>query len=97
MAAILACLVLLEAGHQLLVVDVFSNISAVTLERVALFAGFRLQRAEPTLKAAPRAFIMVEGVIRDAKYLEALFASAKNFGNFIEFVFHLLASWLLVN
>ena len=33
------CLVLLEAGHQLLVLDDFSNSSAISLERVAELAG----------------------------------------------------------
>jgi len=47
------CLVLLEAGHQLLVLDDFSNSSAVALERVAELAGARLQRDQPTLIKAP--------------------------------------------
>ncbi|NKB74832.1 MAG: UDP-glucose 4-epimerase GalE [Synechococcus sp. s2_metabat2_7] len=82
------CLVLLEAGHQLLVLDDFSNSSAVALERVAELAGTRLQRAQPTLEAAPDAFTLVEGDIRDAQCLEALFASAKAFGQPIQAVIH---------
>src|SRR5210317_904719 len=78
------CLVLLEAGHQLLVLDDFSNSSAVALERVAELAGTRLQRDQPTLEAAPDAFTLVEGDIRDAQCLEALFASAKAFGQPIQ-------------
>ena len=81
-------LVLLEAGHQLLLLDDFSNSSAVALERVAELAGARLQRAEPTLKAAPGAFTLVEGDIRDRDCLNALFASARAFGQPIEAVIH---------
>ena len=82
------CLVLLEAGHQLLVLDDFSNSTAVALERVAELAATRLQRAQPTLEAAPDAFTLVEGDIRDAQCLEALFASAKAFGQPIQAVIH---------
>ena len=82
------CLVLLEAGHQLLVLDDFSNSSALALKRVAELAGVPLQRAEPTLKAAPEAFTLVEGDIRDRDCLDALFASAKAFGQPIEAVIH---------
>ena len=82
------CLVLLEAGHQLLVLDDFSNSSAVALEQVAELSGARFQRDQPTLQTAPAAFTMVEGDIRDAKCLDALFASAKTFGQPIEAVIH---------
>ena len=82
------CLVLLEAGHQLLVLDDFSNSSAVALERVAELAGVRLQRDQPTLKAAPERFTLVEGDIRDPQCLDALFASATTFGQPIEAVIH---------
>ena len=82
------CLVLLEAGHQLLVLDDFSNSSAIALERVAELAGTRLQRAEQTLVSAPNAFTLVEGDIRDAPCLDALFASAKAFGQPIDAVIH---------
>ena len=60
------CLVLLKAGHQLLVLDDFSNSSAVALERVAELASARLQRDQPTLIKAPEALTLVEGDIRDA-------------------------------
>ena len=82
------CLVLLEAGHQLLVLDDFSNSSAVALERVAELAGAHLQRDQPNLQTAPDAFTLVEGDIRDAQCLDALFASAKTFGQPIEAVIH---------
>ena len=82
------CLVLLEAGHQLLMLDDFSKSSAVALERVAELAGARFKRDQPTLRAAPERFTLVEGDIRDAECLEALFASAKTFGQPIEAVIH---------
>ena len=82
------CLVLLEAGHQLLVLDDFSNSSAVALERVAELAGVRLLQDHLTLKAAPETFTLVEGDIREAQCLDALFASAKAFGQPIEAVIH---------
>ena len=82
------CLVLLEAGHQLLVLDDFSNSSAAALERVGELAGTRLQRDQPTLIKAPDAFTLVEGDIRDAQCLDALFASAKAFGQPIDAVIH---------
>ena len=53
------CLVLLEAGHQLLVLDDLSNSSAVSLERVAQLVGERLQLDQPTLRAAPGTFTLV--------------------------------------
>ncbi|QNJ24663.1 UDP-glucose 4-epimerase [Synechococcus sp. SYN20] len=82
------CLVLLEAGHQLLVLDDFSNSSAAALERVAELAGTRLLRAQSTLVSAPEVFTLVEGDIRDAPCLDALFASAKAFGQPIDAVIH---------
>ena len=82
------CLVLLEAGHQLLVLDDFSNSSAIALERVAELAGIPLKRAEPTLVSAPDAFTLVEGDIRDSQCLDALFTSAKTFGQAIDAVIH---------
>ena len=82
------CLVLLEAGHQLLVLDDFSNSSAVSLIRVAELSGARLQRDQPPLRAAPATFTLVEGDIRDRDCLDALFASAKAFGQPIEAVIH---------
>ena len=88
------CLVLLETGHQLLVLDDFSNSSAVALERVAELAGVRLQRDQRTLKAAPETFTLVEGDIRDAQCLDALFASATTFGQPIEAVIGVLSNYL---
>jgi UDP-glucose 4-epimerase len=82
------CLVMLEAGHQLLVLDDFSNSSAVALERVAELAGARLQRDQPSLRLAPGTFTLVEGDIRDAQCLDALFSSAKTFDQPIDAVIH---------
>ena len=56
------CLVLLEAGHHLLVIDDFSNSSAIALERVAELAAIPFQHAGPSLEAAPGAFTLVEGL-----------------------------------
>ena len=82
------CLVLLEAGHQLLVLDDFSNSSAVALERVAELAGASLQLDQPSLRLAPGTFTLVEGDIRDGQCLDALFANAKTFGQPIDAVIH---------
>ena len=82
------CLVLLEAGHQLLVLDDFSNSSAISLERVAELAGVPLQRDHPTLQATLEAFTLGAGDIRDTQCLDALFTSAKAFGQPIESVLH---------
>ena len=82
------CLVLLEAGHQLLVLDDFSNSSAVALERVAELAGDCLQRNQPSLRSAPGTFTLVEGDIRDSRCLDALFENAKTSDQSIEAVIH---------
>ena len=82
------CLVLLEAGHQLVVLDDFSNSSAISLERVAELAGASLQRDLPTLRSALETFTLVEGDIRDSKCLDALFSSAAALGQPIEAVIH---------
>lgn len=82
------CLVLLEAGHRLLVLDDFSNSSVVSLERVAELSGIRLLRDQPFLQRAPLAFTFVEADIRDRDCLDALFATAKKFGQPIEGVIH---------
>ena len=82
------CLVLLEAGHQLLVLDDLSNSSAVSLERVAQLVGERLQMDQSTLRAAPGTFTLVEGDIRNVQCLDALFSSATTCGQPIEAVIH---------
>ena len=62
------CVVLLEAGHRLLVLDDFSNSSPVALERVAELAGVPLGEEQLQL---------IRGDIRDAALLERLFSEAK--------------------
>ena len=73
------CVVLLEAGHRLLVLDDFSNSSPVALERVAELAGVALGEEQLQL---------IRGDIRDAALLERLFSEAKASDNPIEAVIH---------
>jgi UDP-glucose 4-epimerase len=68
------CLVLLDAGHELLVLDNFSNSSPQALERVAELAG--------------RPVALVEGDLRDAALLNQLFQDAAVAGATIEGVIH---------
>ena len=68
------CLVLLEAGHELLVLDNFANSSPVALDRVTELAGCPVQLAE--------------GDVRDAVLLDQLFANASASGKPIEAVIH---------
>ena len=82
------CLVLLEAGHHMLVVDDFSNSSATALERVAELAGVSLQRAQAKLEMSPGRLTLVEGDIRNGPCLDALFASSIAMGQPIEAVIH---------
>ena len=82
------CLVLLQAGHQLLVIDDLSNSSSIALDRVAELAGFPLQRYKSTFRASPVSFTFVEGDIRDTKTLEDLFVSSKACGQPIQAVIH---------
>ena len=68
------CLVLLEAGHELVVLDSFANSSPVALDRVSELAGRPVQ--------------LVEGDVRDATLLDQLFADATGSGQPIEAVIH---------
>jgi UDP-glucose 4-epimerase len=68
------CVVLLEAGHELLVLDDFSNSSPLALERVQELAGRSLE--------------LVRGDLRDPVVLEQVFASAAAAGAPIEAVIH---------
>ena len=68
------CVVLLEAGHELVVLDSFANSSPVALDRVAELAGRPVQ--------------LVEGDVRDAALLDQLFAEAKASGQPIDAVIH---------
>ena len=68
------CVVLLEAGHELMVLDNFANSSPVALKRVAELAGRPVQ--------------LVEGDVRDASLLDHLFADANASSKSIEAVIH---------
>ena len=73
------CVVLLEAGHDLVVIDDFSNSSAEALERVGDLADVQLGGKRLQLE---------RGDIRDGTCLHQLFASAKERGAPIEAVIH---------
>ena len=68
------CVVLLEAGHELVVLDSFANSSPVALERVSELAGRPVQ--------------LVEGDVRNAALLDQLFADANASGQRINAVIH---------
>ena len=68
------CVVLLEAGHELVVLDSFANSSPVALERVSELAGRPVQ--------------LVEGDVRNAALLDQLFADANASGQRIDAVIH---------
>ena len=67
-------MVLLEAGHDLVVLDSFANSSPVALNRVAELAGREVQ--------------MVQGDVRDASLLDQLFAEKNASGQSIQAVIH---------
>lgn len=69
--------VLLEALHQLFVLDDFINSSPVALERVAELVGFRLLRDQPTLPTALDVSTPVDGDIRERHCLDSLFGAKK--------------------
>lgn len=73
------CVVLLDAGHDLLVVDDLSNSTLGALQRVAGLAGVSLD--SPRLR-------FVQGDIRSTHCLDSLFASAQRNGTPIEAVIH---------
>ena len=68
------CVVLLEAGHELVVLDSFANSSPVALDRVAELTGRPVQ--------------LVAGDVRDATLLNQLFADATTSGKPIDAVIH---------
>ena len=68
------CVVLLEGGHELVVLDSFSNSSPIALDRVAELTGRTVQ--------------LVEGDVRDSSLLDRLFANAIASGYPIEAVIH---------
>ena len=68
------CVVLMKAGHELVVFDSFANSSPIALDRVTELAGRPLQ--------------LVEGDVRDAAMLDRLFTDAHASGQPIEAVIH---------
>ena len=68
------CLVLLEAGHTLLLLDNFSNSSPLALRRMRELSGQPLR--------------CIEGDVRNSQTLKRLFANAKADGTPIEAVIH---------
>ena len=77
------CLVLLQAGHDLTVLDDFSNSSPIALERVAVLAGVAKTRVGETGRLNAR-----HGDIRDRACLQQLFNQANTAGKPIEAVIH---------
>ena len=62
------CLVLLEAGHRLVILDNFSNSSAIASKRVAELAGV----------AAQERMLVLEGDVRNSNDLDRAFNSMEN-------------------
>ena len=77
------CLVLLQAGHDLTVLDDFSNSSPIALERVAMLAGVATTREGKTGRLNVR-----QGDVRDQACLQKLFNQANSTGEPIEAVIH---------
>ena len=69
-----ACLVLLEEGHELMVLDNFENSSPIAIERVAELTGRTVQ--------------LEKGDVRDAALLDRLFEESSASGRPIEAVIH---------
>ena len=77
------CLLLLQAGHDLTVLDDFSNSSPIALERVANLAGVATTREGETGRLNIR-----QGDVRDQAFLQQLFNQANSTGKPIEAVIH---------
>ena len=77
------CLVLLQEGHNLTVLDDFSNSSPIALERVAMLAGVATTRDGETGCLNVR-----QGDVRDQACLQKLFKQANSTGEPIEAVIH---------
>ena len=73
------CVVLLKAGHHLLVLDDFSNSSPVALKRAAELANVSPSSGKLQL---------IRGDIRDKALIEKVFSEAKATNNPIEAVVH---------
>ena len=77
------CLVLLQAGHDLTVLDDFSNSSPIALERVAMLAGVATTREAETGRLDIR-----QGDVRDQACLQQVFNQANSTGKPIKAVIH---------
>ena len=75
------CLVLLKAGHDLLVLDNFSNSFPIAIDKVAELAELDTSTPNERLR-------IQQGDIRDQDCLEALFSDAAEQGRPIEAVIH---------
>ena len=75
------CVVLLQAGHDLLVLDDFSNSTPLALERVSALAQLDTQSCQARLEVR-------RGDIRDPTCLDDLFAQAASAGAPIDAVIH---------
>ena len=75
------CFVLLQAGHDLLVLDDFSNSTPLALERVSALAQLDAQSSQDRLQVR-------QGDIRDPAGLDDLFSSAASAGAAVKAVIH---------
>ncbi|KZR85033.1 UDP-glucose 4-epimerase [Synechococcus sp. MIT S9509] len=75
------CVVLLQAGHNLLVLDNFSNSTPLALERVCALAQLDSQSSQVRLQVR-------RGDIRDQACLDELFSKAASAGEPIDAVIH---------
>ena len=77
------CLVLLQEGHSLIVLDNLSNSSPIALKRVAMLAGvsFSANGHEGRVQ-------LIEGDIRNRACLDQIFSQARTIGRPIEAVIH---------
>ena len=77
------CLVLLQEGHDLIVLDDLSNSSPVALKRVLALAGLQASG-----KRCKEHLQLIQGDIRDITCVEKVFIDARNAGKPIEAVIH---------
>ena len=77
------CLVLLQEGHNLIVLDNLSNSSPVALERVATLAGL-----SSSADAREGRLQLIKGDIRDRACLDQIFNQARTIGQPIQAAIH---------
>ena len=77
------CLVLLQEGHNLIVLDNLSNSSPVALERVATLAGLSSSADDREGRLQ-----LIRGEIRDRACLDQIFSQAKTIGQPLQAVIH---------